>query len=275
MPEQGRSLDLARVLFVGLIASLCSYGSAWPAPNPAAPTIAGNEALMPPPLPEPLIRNGPSTRAEDGSKVSYSYDSSGRLDAIRDALGQIKRGIYTVDDRPARIDYTSAMNPTPSVVFNYDPDFPRIASMTASTLHSLLCLSACWIARRAEIAERGGMDRVISYQYDALGRVTGRTVSGVTENLQYDARDRAVVHTDPLGQFAMTYLGQTEKITDRTQTSAQNYPAQTSWSHRANSGDRRLAAITNSGLRQFQFTTTPEAVITGITGITEQSQAGP
>jgi YD repeat-containing protein len=83
-----------------------------------------------------------------------------------------------------------------------------------------------------KLQSEAGPEGTISYTYDSLGRTTGRTVSGQAETFQYDALNRLTGHTDPLGQFALTYLGQTGQITSRAQTAAADYAAQTAWSYR-------------------------------------------
>jgi YD repeat-containing protein len=110
----------------------------------------------------------------------------------------------------------------------------------------------------------------IAYAYDALGRMSARTVAGSgAETFQYDAVGRLVSHTSDLGSFSLSYLGQTEQIAGRQLLPITSNLA-TSWSYLPNSGDRRLASIGNVGLStsqfsNYQFTTTPENFITAIT----------
>jgi YD repeat-containing protein len=44
--------------------------------------------------------------------------------------------------------------------------------------------------------------------------------SGAADKFGYDALNRLTGHTDPLGQFTLTYLGQTGQIMGRVQTAA-------------------------------------------------------
>jgi RHS repeat-associated protein len=70
----------------------------------------------------------------------------------------------------------------------------------------------------------------------------------------------------------MSYLGETGQITQRQRKGPAGVT--TAWSYLPNSGDRRLAAITNTiakQARQFLYTTTPEDLITAIT---EKDQSG-
>jgi RHS repeat-associated protein len=199
----------------------------------------------------------------DGSQTVYGYDDAGRLDSIRDALGQIKQYSYTIDNRIAGIAYSYAANPTPGVAFGYDPYFPRLIAMRDGTGTTSYVYGAVGALGALQLqSEAGGPTGPISYSYDALGRTIGRTVAGFVETFGYDGLNRLISHTDPLGQFALTYLGQTGQITGRSQTSSADFPAQTAWSYLANSGDRRLAGIANTGMRQFSYTTTPEDLIT-------------
>ncbi len=200
----------------------------------------------------------------DGSKLAYSYDQSGRLASVRDALGQIKLFGYTVDDRLASVGYVHAVNPTAGASFAYDPYFPRLASMTDQTGATTYAYVPAGSPGALQLQSETGPQGTIAYAYDALGRTTGRTVSGSAETFTYDALNRLVAHTDPLGNFALRYLGQTNQIASRTQTAAAFYPDSTVWSYLANAGDRRLASIANAGMRTFAFTTTPEDLITKI-----------
>jgi RHS repeat-associated protein len=104
--------------------------------------------------------------------------------------------------------------------------------------------------------------------YDALGRLASRRVAGAgAETFGYDAIGRLTSHTNDLGTFALSYLGQTRQITSRALAGS---TLATSWGYLPNSGDRRLASIDNTGLTSdqysnFAFTTTAENFIMGTT----------
>jgi YD repeat-containing protein len=120
-------------------------------------------------------------------------------------------------------------------------------------------------------------DSAISYAYDALGRLTSRTVAGAgAETFQYDAIGRLDSHAGDLGSFGLSYLGQTSQITERQLLPVTSNLA-TTWSYLPNSGDRRLASIDNVGLStgqysNYSYTTMPENYITAIA---ETSDASP
>jgi YD repeat-containing protein len=95
-------------------------------------------------------------------------------------------------------------------------------------------------------AETGpdGAAATVSYGYDALGRVTSRTVAGASETIGYDVLGRVASLTNPLGSFAETWLGDTGQPFSETLLGG---AAGTTWSWLGNQSDRRLAALTYSG----------------------------
>lgn len=210
------------------------------------------------------VEGRPATkRYADGSTTVYNYDDGGRLKAVRDALGQIKQYSYTVDNRFSTIGYSYAVNPTPGVSFSYDPYFPRLSSMIDGNGTTSWSYVAPGTNGALALQGESGPMGAVTYSYDALGRVTGRSVAGAAESFQYDELNRLIAHIDPLGQFALGYLGQTGQIASRAQTAGGVYPAQTNWSYLDNLGDRRLASIVNAGMRRFDYATTTEGLITG------------
>ncbi|MBN9085260.1 MAG: hypothetical protein J0J01_00010, partial [Reyranella sp.] len=118
----------------------------------------------------------------------------------------------------------------------------------------------------------------IASAYDALGRLSSRTVQGAgAETFQYDAIGRLSVHANDLGTFTLGYLGQTDQIASRQRASA---TLATTWSYLGNTGDRRLAGIANTGLTagqfsNFTYTTTPENFISGIAESSDASAVYP
>jgi YD repeat-containing protein len=203
----------------------------------------------------------------DGTETAYQYElTTSRLRSVTDALGQVKSYKYALDNRLAGIGYQNALNPTPNVGFVYDPYFARVTAMTdgaGATNYSYEPVGGLGALRLEQ--EKGPLPSgSISYAYDALGRVVSRTVGGApAESFQYDAIGRLAGHADALGKFALGYLGQTGQPTSRQPTGG---GASTAWSYLSNTGDRRLAAIANgrAGERQFDYTTTPEDLITKI-----------
>jgi RHS repeat-associated protein len=189
----------------------------------------------------------------------------------------VKQFAYTEDNRLAGVSYANPVNPTPSVSFAYDPYFPRAVSMTdgnGTTQYAYVPAFAFGgLQPQQECFTPNGASSCawqIAYAYDALGRFASRTVGGAgPETIQYDAIGRPTQHASDLGQFALSYLGETGQIT-RRQLLPSGSNLSTSWSYLPNSGDRRLSGISNAGLAAgqlstYQYTTSPESFITAIT----------
>jgi len=192
----------------------------------------------------------------DSSTVTYAYENTtSRLKSVTDALGQVKTYSYTPDNRVSAIAYTGAVNPTPNVSFAYDPYFPRATAMTDGTGTTSYAyvpvgsLGALQLQSETTPLASGA----ISYAYDALGRLSSRTVQGSgAETFAYDAIGRLTSHGSDLGSFTLGYLGQTAQPTSRALSGAS---LATTWSYLPKSGDRRLQEISTAGLSAGQFTT--------------------
>jgi RHS repeat-associated protein len=204
----------------------------------------------------------------DGTTTTYSYEiTTSRLASVTDALGQTKNYQYALDDRLAGISYRNAVHPTPNVAFTYDPYFPRLTAMTdgtGRTSYSYVAVGALG-ALRLEQESSPLPNGKITYAHDPLGRVVTRAVAGAdSETFEYDKIGRLVGHTDPLGKFALSYLGETGQMTGRHLVGSS---VATAWSYLPNIGDRRLAEIANKfpNERQFHYTTTAASLITRIT----------
>jgi RHS repeat-associated protein len=217
----------------------------------------------------------------DASTVTYTYETTtSRLKSVTDALGQVKTYTYAKDDRPLDLAYTAAVNPTPNVSFAYDAYFPRLVSMidgTGTTTYAYVPVGAPGALRlQQESSPLAGS--AITSAYDALGRLSSRTVAGAgAETFAYDPIGRLVTHASDLGAFTLSYLGQTGQITSRALASS---TLATSWSYLTNANDRRLSGINNVGLTAgqystFAYTSTPENFIGGITETSDATAVYP
>ncbi|MET4391013.1 RHS repeat-associated protein [Bradyrhizobium sp. F1.4.3] len=93
----------------------------------------------------------------------------------------------------------------------------------------------------------------------------------------YDAIDRLTSHASDLGAFTLSYLGQTGQMAQRQRASS---TLSTAWTYLPNSGDRRLAGISNTGLSPTQvstyaYSTTPENFISAITETSDAAAVYP
>jgi len=104
----------------------------------------------------------------------------------------------------------------------------------------------------------------ISYSYDALGRLSGRSVAGSTEAVTYDALGRVSSGQNALGNLAFTYVGETRQVASESVGAS----ARATYTYETNANDRRLKAIDNLGARGYQYTTNAQGVVTGITDST-------
>jgi RHS repeat-associated protein len=210
------------------------------------------------------VQSRPTSKTyADSSVVTMAYEATtSRLKSVTDALSQTKIFAYTVDNRLAGITYQNAVNPTPSVSFTYDPYFPRRASMTDGTGTTSFTYQAPGTPGAMNLAQETGPfnNATVTYQWDALSRLALRRVGGNPETYSYDPIGRISSHASDIGEFALSYLGQTGQI-----TGLQAVGIGTQWTYDTNTNDRRLLTV-NSGpnARTFRYTTTAENDITGI-----------
>jgi RHS repeat-associated protein len=201
----------------------------------------------------------------DATQVAYAYETTtSRLKSVTDALGQTKQYTYTLDDRAAGFSYLNALNPTPNVSFAWATHWPQISAMTDGTGTTQYSYVPVGLPGARKLQQETGPlpSAAIAYTYDALGRVASRTLGGAgPETFQYDAIGRLVDHAHDLGEFALSYLEETGQVAQRQLVGG---TTATKWGYLDNTGDRRLAVINNVGLRKYQYTTTPENLITGI-----------
>lgn len=174
----------------------------------------------------------------------------------------MKTYTYANDDRLTGVAYTGAVNPTPNVIFAWDPYFPRLVSMTDGIGTRNYTYVPVGSLGALQVQQESGpfADSAIASAYDELGRLASRTVQGAgAETFQYDTIGRLSGHASDLGAFTLGYLGQTGQIASRQLASS---TLATAWTYLNNAGDRRLAGIANTGLSaghfsNFIFTTTP------------------
>jgi len=204
----------------------------------------------------------------DGKGDSLLYESStSRLKSKTDALGQVISYGYAKDDSLLSTTYTNAKNPTPNVTFTYDPVYNRCTSMidgTGSTTYTYYPVNGAIGAGRLQSVTGPIANSTITYTYDQLGRVLGRSINGTANqaSVTYDALGRITSETNGLGPFSTAYVNTTGRPFQI------NYPTgQTvSYTYFDNVGDQRLKRIQNLGpgsapLSQFDYTYDAEGQI--------------
>ena len=123
---------------------------------------------------------------ERGQTVSFDHDSVGNLTQI-----------FGASLTPTTFDYDK-MNRLVEMRHKLDP--------SAST--DVTIWTRNWLGEATDATVNVGgtvWQDVFLYDYDALGRQTGRTVNGATETSVIDDLDRLTSLTNPLGTFTVTY----------------------------------------------------------------------
>lgn len=190
----------------------------------------------------------------DNSVTTYAYENNtSRFKSVLDAKGQRTNYQYNIDDSLAQVSYTDAGGaalspPTPTVTYTYDTAYGRIATMTdgiGSTQYAYNSITAPPVLGAGRLASVDGPwnNDTITYSYDELGRLSGRSIDGVnnTSSFGYDTLGRPHTITNPLGAFTYNYVGVTGRM-DNVQ-----YPngQKTQYSYFGAGGSRRLQEIQN------------------------------
>jgi RHS repeat-associated protein len=205
----------------------------------------------------------------DGTSESYAYERrGGQLISVTDALGQTKNYTYAHDDRLAGIQYLNAVNPTPAVSYTYDPDYPRLTAVSDGIGTTSYQYYPAGVLGSGKLESKQGPrgHDTVSYAYDANTRLSSRAVDGAAETFSYDAINRETGHSNPLGDFTMIYLGQSNQLAERD---VAGVPYRVRYDYESNLNDRRLKDIYNETtlngstqpVEDYAFTTGPEGLI--------------
>ncbi|HVR82813.1 MAG TPA: RHS repeat-associated core domain-containing protein, partial [Planctomycetota bacterium] len=206
----------------------------------------------------------------DGRQSTMTYENTtSRLYSVTDPLGQVKTYAYAPDDRLTSMSYSNATTPTPGVSFSWDPVYPRVASMTDGSGTTSYTYGPPGQAGAQLLVQEQGPFAGVSYQYDALGRLSSRMVDSATEGFGYDAIGRLSSHSGPLGSFSFGYLGQSPQLASVVEAGG---AVASVWNYDTNANDRRLTSITHAGAtRSYQLASAPEGLIQGVS---EQAPQG-
>jgi RHS repeat-associated protein len=178
-----------------------------------------------------LERRPTAKHYANGTSETYTYEATtSRLKSKTDANGQVANFAYGADNTLAKVSYTTAAGlplPTPTVSFQYDADFPRLTGMTdgtGTTTYAYYPIAPTPGAGRLQFVASpvagaaGGAIDVVSYAYDALGRVTGRSVNGATQSVSFDALGRPSAVSNALDTFTYGYADETPRVTSLVST---------------------------------------------------------
>lgn len=197
----------------------------------------------------------------DGTKVTFAYDPySGRLLSKTDAENQTSFFTYLADGSTFQTEYIDAKNPTSTVSTFYDQKFNRVSSVqsdwgiTSYTYNNYITNPA-----GTPVTGGGALQLIhnnvipnsdITFQYDALGRVTNRDINSTANasSWTFDAISRVTSETNALGTFNYAYVDDVSGSSKGlSRLASVSYPnGQSSiFDWYGNSDDNRLRGITH------------------------------
>jgi YD repeat-containing protein len=215
----------------------------------------------------------------DSSQITYTFETTtSRLHSMTDARGNQAAYAYNTDNTLSGTTYTpaSGVSSTPNVSFTYDTVYNRVSGMTdgtGTTSYSYNAITGSITTGAGRLASINvpiaGSTAAVAYGYDALGRVTSRTVDGANPvGTTFDALGRVTKVTNALtlsstSGFVYAYVDTTSRLSSVT------YPTgtglSTTYSYFGNTGDQRLQDITNlkgsTTLSKFDYTYNPVGTI--------------
>ena len=182
----------------------------------------------------------------DATQVSYQYETNGsRLLKVTDAKNQATCYRYNIDNNLNQVNYSNAVIATPGVSFTYDTNYNRRLTMvdgvgTNSYGYYPVAAGQLGAGQLAAVTNTftGG---IVSFSYDALGRITNRAINGVAEQLAYDALGRATLVTNVLGRFTNVYVRATALLATNLAPNGKK----TVFSYLGVTNDQRLQTIWN------------------------------
>jgi RHS repeat-associated protein len=207
------------------------------------------------------IESRPITKIyPDLTQVSCKYETNtSRIKYIVDAKEQTNSVTYFRDNNVKQISYsTNTGVTTPSVFFTYDTNYNRLLTMTdgiGTTTYSYYPVSNALGSGMLQSIDGPWDNDTITYQYDALGRVTNQAINGVSAIRSFDAVGRVTTYTNALGSFTNHYVANTMRPRSVAYPNGQG----SSFSYFGTNNDLRLQTIwhTNSAggtISKFDYT---------------------
>ena len=197
----------------------------------------------------------------DQTLIQYAYGpNSGRLTGVTDAKNQTTAYNYFGDGNLSQVNYSNALMSTPGVSYTYDTNYNRMLIMadgvgvTSNYYNPITVPPTLGAGRLASVAGPVG-NSVVTYNYDALGRVTNRAINGVGMNVAFDALGRMLSNSNALGVFSNAYVGATMRLSSVAYPNGQG----STFSYFGTNNDLRLQTIwhTNAAggtISKFDYT---------------------
>ena len=211
---------------------------------------------------------------QDSSTVNFVYESNNnRLHTKTDALGQVTVFSYNLDNTLEQKAYSNAVNPTSAESYTYDSTFNRLSTAangwgtyTYSYNNYITNPTGTPITgggRLSSITNNVISNSDITFTYDALGRITNRSINSSTNSTSwsYDAMNRVTSEANTLGTFNFAYVNDISGSSKGDPRLASiSYPngQVSNFGYYGNIGDERLEQISNlnssgSTLSQFNY----------------------
>jgi len=184
------------------------------------------------------------TFADGVTATTFAYETrTSRLKTVTDPKGQVTTYSYNLDDSQQLVVYTNTTVVTPSVGYTYDTAYNRLTAMmdgTGTTVYGYKPVGALGANSLASV-DGPLTDDTVTYDYDELGRLRARAVSGSANQIiqSFDALGRVVTEVNSLGTFTYAYDGLTDSLASVTYPNGQT----STYDYYGNSGDRRLLTL--------------------------------
>ncbi|HEY9756550.1 MAG TPA: RHS repeat-associated core domain-containing protein [Oculatellaceae cyanobacterium] len=195
---------------------------------------------------------------DDTTTIQYGYDAYSNLTYRKDNLGQQTFYAYNLDNTLNTKSYYQ--NLQPPVYYSWDPNYTRLTSVQNSWGTISYSYNPYITNPFGSATTGGGMlasvsnnvipNSTITYQYDALGRTTNRSINGSANSVSwnYDAMSRVTSEANALGTFNYNYVDDIPGASKGDGRLASiNYPngQKTKFDYLGVTQDERLLGITN------------------------------
>ena len=220
------------------------------------------------------------------STIDYSYeDAIDRLSSVTDALIQTTTYKYWPDNNLKQVAYLNAHHTTPTVDYEYDPNYNRIyrAINAISTItYTYYPITGSVTTGAGKLHTIGGVFQgdTITYVYDEFGRATSQSINQTVSSVTYDPLGRITTTTNPLtpsSNFVYSYDG----ATPRLQSVIHPATGQRTEYHYYNlTSDLRLESIeslagNNANLSRFDYTYHSDGQIKSLTKTLAEASPSP
>jgi len=219
----------------------------------------------------------------DSSTYTYLYEQkTNNVKTRTDARGQKTNYFYNSDRSLFQASYPNAVTATAPVAYYWDYFFKRLNKVTKNDWGSYNYSYNNYVTSSGSTPITGGgslqqvtndviANSAITYQYDALGRTTNRSINGAANSVtwSYDAISRVTSEVNALGTFNYAYENDTpgsSKGSDRLASISYPNGQTTRFSWYPNLQDQRLQQIANLGpsgntISQFSYRYDPAGQI--------------